>query len=237
MKKELEIFGERLVTLCDGRSGLRGGMQVEIRVPEDAGNEPIIEFIASNETLDRYDEIIAVDGWDLTNYRRNPVFQNSHKYGDILFTLGKGLVTEVRQVASAGKALVQRTLFATGINPVAKLAYDMYRQKFLNAVSVGFIPIRWETGSDQSPYRRKYLQQELLELSAVSIPANPDALQLALRAGAVDRSDVRELAQFLKPFCGDEARSESNASAAGSEANAAQLLQFARDLQRMLRGA
>jgi hypothetical protein len=102
---------------------------------------------------------------------------------------------------------------------------------------VGFIPIRWETGSDQSPYRRKYLQQELLELSAVSIPANPDALQLALRAGAVDRSDVRELAQFLKQFCGDEARSESNASAAGSEANAAQLLQFARDLQRMLRGA
>jgi hypothetical protein len=32
----------------------------------------------------------------LENYLRNPVFQNSHQYGDILFTLGKALVTEIR---------------------------------------------------------------------------------------------------------------------------------------------
>lgn len=222
-------FGERAVALCDGRAGLRGGINVKIEEPADAGNQPIIQFTASDETLDRYDEVVTAAGWKLDNYKRNPVFQNSHKYGDILFTLGKSVLTEIRS-----NALVQRILFAVDINPVAKLAYDMYRGKFLNAVSVGFIPIRWETGSEQSPYRRKYLEQELLELSAVSIPANPNALQNAVKAGAVDKSSLSDLSEFLKEFCGDKADAESNASASGSAVIDAQLLQLARDVKRLL---
>lgn len=230
---ELEkTFGARAVQLCDGRTGLRGGINVKIETPGDAGNQPIVEFTASDETLDRYDEVITAAGWQLTNYKRNPVFQNSHKYGDVVHTLGKSLLTEIR-----GTALFQRILFAVDINPVAKLAYDLYRSRFLNAVSVGFIPIRWETGSEQSPYRRKYLEQELLELSAVSVPANPNALQNAVKAGAVDTGDLRDLAEFLKQFCSDQASAESNASASGSATDDAQLLRLARDVQRVLRAA
>jgi phage head maturation protease len=106
--------------------------------------------------------------------------------------LGRALVTEVR----AGK-LYQQIQFATDINPLARLAFGLYKGKFLNAVSVGFVPIRWENGSEETSYRRKFIEQELLEVSAVSIPANPNALALAYKSGAIEKSDIRELSQLL----------------------------------------
>lgn len=220
-------FGERGVQLCDGRTGLRSGLTVTAKAE---ANAPVIEFTASDDTVDRYDEVIDAKGWDLTNYKRNPVFQNSHKYGDIAFTLGKSLVTEVR-----GNALVQRIEFAVEINPMAKLAYELYRGGFLNAVSVGFIPLEWQDGGGANKFARKFLKQELLELSAVSIPANPNALQNAVKSGAVDKGDLRDLAEFLKQFCSTKAEAESNASASGSAVNDAQVLLLARDVQRLLR--
>src|SRR5206468_9973399 len=99
----LADFGARVVTLCDGHLGLRGGLQVDIREPSEAqlstsDSEPVLDFIASSETLDRYEEIISANGWRLDNYQRNPVFQNAYQYGDIIFTLGKALLTEVRTI-------------------------------------------------------------------------------------------------------------------------------------------
>ena len=183
-------FQDRLVTLCDGRPGLRGGLSAEIRSPDasESGGAAVIEFIASTSAVDRYGEIIEASGWQLEAYRHNPVFQNAHQYGDILFTLGRALITEVR-----GNTLFQRVEFAVGVNPMARIAYGLYRGHFLNAVSVGFLPIRWENGGENSPWRRRHLEQELVEVSAVGIPANPDALQMGLRAGAIERGDLRDL--------------------------------------------
>jgi len=162
----------------------------------------------------------------LESYRRNPVFQNAHNYGDVLFTLGKALLTEVRAV-SGGEALCQRIQFATEVNPVARIAYGLYKGGFLNAVSVGFIPLRWEDGGTagvgQTAPRRRYLEQELLEVSAVAIPANPDALALGVKSGAVDRSDVRETIEVLRGLVGVEPGDP--------------LLDLARELRRVMRGA
>src|SRR5688500_3358120 len=54
-----------------------------------AGPAPIIDFTSSDQSLDRYNEVIVAAGWRLDNYRKNPVVQNAHQYGDILFTIGK----------------------------------------------------------------------------------------------------------------------------------------------------
>ena len=218
-------FSERLVTLCDGRSGLRGGIHIEIREPA-AGSEShalpsVLDFVASDETLDRYDEIISASGWQLANYRRNPVFQNAHQYGDVIFTLGKALITEVRD----GR-LYQRIQFATDVNPMARIAYGLYRGKFLNAVSVGFIPVRWENGSADKGFRRKYLEQELLEVSAVGIPANPNALALGLKSGAVQKCDIKDLSDLL-------AHTLHADSSPSSESR--QLLPLARELRDLLK--
>ena len=188
-------FGERLVTLCDGREGLRGAVTMKVEKAPGAG--AVLDFVASTDALDRFGEIISPAGWRLESYRENPVFQNAHQYGDIIFTLGKALVTEVREVAGR-PALFQRVEFAVEVNPLARVAYGLYQGGFLNAVSVGFIPLRWENGTAESGFHRRYLEQELLEVSAVPIPANPQALQLALRAGAVHQADVRETAALLR---------------------------------------
>ena len=81
---------------------------------------------------------------------------------------------------------------------MAKIAYGLYRGKFLNAVSVGFIPVRWENGGQDSAFCRKYVEQELLEVSAVAIPANPNALALGLKSGAVEKADLTDLAELIR---------------------------------------
>ena len=261
-----------LIPLYDSRPGLRTLLQVEVRegVVSPAGaqddqlsasdSQPILDFIASTATLDRYHEIIEPAGWRLDSYRKNPVFQNAHNYGDILFTLGRAVSTEVRNIEGR-QALFQRIQFATEVNPVARIAHGLYKGGFLNAVSVGFIPLRWEDGGKEreaaecgalereaseergSAPRRRYLEQELLEVSAVAIPANPDALALGVKAGAVAKSDLREAMELFRALAGageapppylPSLRSYGEAGV-GSCGN--QWLDFARELRRVMQKA
>ena len=113
--------------------------------------------------------------------------------------IGKALTTAVTN----GK-LVQRWQFASDCNPVAKIAAGLYRGGFLRACSVGFIPQAWQ---DMDPSmnggcNRKFTQQELLEVSAVGIPANPNALASALKSGAIDRGTLKEAFLLLTYYAG-----------------------------------
>ena len=131
---------------------------------------------------------------------------------------------------------------------MARIAYGLYRGHFLNAVSVGFLPIRWENGGENSPWRRRHLEQELVEVSAVGIPANPDALQMGLRAGAIERSDLRDLLDAISGVLQAGSASSSAAHPAteeshnlcgirvtGSVSRETQLLQLARAVREIMR--
>jgi hypothetical protein len=251
-------FSDRLVPLSDGTVGLRGTINVEItdpgedmslqsartRVPDlssttaETSCNPCLDFVSSDETIDRYGEVIHASGWKLSGYHRNPVFQNAHQYGDIIFTLGKALITEVRTRppstinSQPSSYLFQRIQFATDVNPIAKIAYGLYRGKFLNAVSVGFLPLEWEDGNAKADYSRKYLEQELLEVSAVAIPANPHALALAFNSGAVERADLSDLADLIHETL-DTSRSAPVQSPIA--ARHARLISLARQLHALLR--
>src|ERR1051325_5273540 len=196
----LSELSSRLRTLSNGQPGLRTQLPVEVSVPTDS-NQPVLDIRVSDETIDRYGEIITASGWRLDHYRANPVIQNAHQYGDVIFTLGKALKTEV-----VGSALLQRWEFAVEVNPYARVAYGLYRGGFLNTASVGFVPIRWGNGDEKTAWTRKYLEQELLEVSAVGIPANPNALMLALKAGAVEGNDLEELRDLIHQVAADLAK-------------------------------
>src|SRR2546423_12828726 len=192
---------------------LRRQVHPKASIPSDLTG-PVIDFRSSDESLDRYQEFISVAGWKLENYRQNPVVQNAHSYCSLSDTIGKSLITEIRSAATLthpmgeglgeracgveGPYLFQRILFAVEENPMAKVAYGLYKGGFLNAVSVGFIPLQWENGTKEKGYRRKYLEQELLEVSAISIPANPNALTLAYKAGAIEKTDLKEFLELLR---------------------------------------
>src|SRR5213080_1618993 len=138
-----------------GTNILRRELHPSVSLPPAADQPPpnTIDFRSSDQTLDRYQEIITVAGWKLDNYRRNPVVQNAHSYWSLADTIGKALITEVRTPSTASPFLFQRIQFAVEENPMAKVAYGLYKGGFLKAVSVGFIPLAWEYGSEEEGYR------------------------------------------------------------------------------------
>src|SRR5438128_2563983 len=109
----LDTFSDRLLPLSTGQPGLRTTLHTEVREPvpsprgegQGEGGAAVLEFVSSDETLDRYHEVISASGWKLANYQLNPVFQNAHQYGDIIFTLGKALITEIRTVGGSPLSL------------------------------------------------------------------------------------------------------------------------------------
>jgi uncharacterized protein len=231
-------FSGRLLNLSNGQPGLRSSLRAQTREPAENKGRPTLDFLCSDETLDRFDEVIVATGWKLENYQKNPVFQNAHQYGDILFTLGRALSTEVRPGGEGrSAALFQRIEFATDVNPLARIAYGLYRGKFLNAVSVGFTPLRWENGTPATTFRRRYLEQELLEVSAVSIPANPRALQLGLKSGVVEKGDLQELAAMLHGIPPSAAQPDKSGHPICSKTapDGAGLLQLAHAVSRLLK--
>jgi HK97 family phage prohead protease len=218
-RQTLAEFGKRLTTLRDGRQGLRTGLTCEVREPQ--GDEPILDFIASDETVDRYNEVIELGGWQLDNYRRNPVVLDSHDYYSIASVLGRS-----DEVAIDDGKLRNRVRFALD-NPMGTMAYKLARGGFIRSESVGFIPIEWVRGNEAAgePYRT-YKKQELIEISLCAVPANPGAtMSAALKSGAVRRDDIKELAEFLKRFCSDEAEPNRDPGARAVGFDGAQLRQ------------
>jgi len=220
-------FGDRLVPLQGGSSGIRAGLYVETReVREASGDAPMLDFIASDETVDRYNEVIRLDGWQLDNFRRNPVILDSHDSTSVGKILGNSPLIDLRE----GK-LINRVRFAVE-NPLGNLAYKMAKGGFIKSESVGFIPLAWQSGKNADEPDRTYTKQELIEISLVAVPANPGAtIGTALKSGAIEKSDVRELSEFLKSFCDDSADRNAYASAPGYAVNGARLVQLARQCQ------
>lgn len=132
----------------------------------------LMGVIGSTATVDRYGESIDQKSWILKDFKKNPVILWAHNLtmGEERPPIGKAVNLEVK----AGK-LVFDIQFDMK-DPFAVDIFRKYNEGFLNAFSVGFIAHSRDTEKDVPVLR----DNELLELSAVPVPANPEALQ-ALR--------------------------------------------------------
>jgi hypothetical protein len=234
-------FSARLVTLNTGVSGLRGGLHCDVKAVD--GDDTTMDFIASDSTVDRYNEVIDQNGWQLDNFRANPVIPDSHDYSSIGKILGRAI-----SVSVVGGKLVNRVQFAMD-NPLGAMACKMARGGFIKSQSVGFIPLEWTNGAaggvgqgnggqTGSVPDRTYTKAELLEISLVAVPANPGAtIGAALKSGAIGKSDLTELYGFLKQFCSSPAVAADHTRSLGAANNDEQLLRLARDLNAVLRRA
>lgn len=229
-------FGGRIVTLNTGVAGLRGGLHCEVK-DVSSGDNIIIDFIASDSSVDRYNEVIDQSGWLLDNYRKNPVVPDCHDYSSVGKILGRSISVNV-----VNGQLVNRVEFCMD-NPLGAMAGKMARGKFINSESVGFIPLEWTNGAAAGVGQgnqpdRTYTKAELLEISLVAVPANPGAtIGAALKSGAIVKSDVSELFSYLKQFCSSEAVADDHTRSLGAGNNDEQLLRLARDLNAVLRRA
>ena len=169
---------------------------VEGRVHHEREVSGPLVFVASTGEVDRHGDTVVLEGWRLAGYRDNPVVLWAHDYR-------QPAIGRADAVWSDGRALLARLEFAP--SEFAGQVERLYRQGYQRGVSVGFRPLRFEERRDPvngAFLGIRFLEQELLEISAVPVPANGDALLasagvLPASVGANDYSPLqkgRELA-------------------------------------------
>jgi len=133
-----------------------------------------VEGVASDETVDRAGDVILATAWQLDNFLKNPVLLWAHDYK----TPPVGKVVDIW--VENGK-LKFRAEFAN--TDFAREIANLYSDGYLNTFSVGFLPVEYEPNKETGGY--VYKKVELLEISAVPVPANPNAVAV-LRAKGLE---------------------------------------------------
>lgn len=167
-----------------------------------------VEFVASDETLDCYREIVKASGWRFTHFQKNAPFVDSHDYSSITKLLGQVVDWRIEK-----NQLIETVRYSREPGTLAEWAYKMVRDGFLKAVSVGFVPVRMASKWDQTQgdflaaiadlgldaataakLTAVYLEQEQIELSQCVIGANPNALAKAYKGGTLSEQDIDQFA-------------------------------------------
>lgn len=167
----------------------------EIDVKIEDGLIRVLNITSSDSSVDRERDTIRAAGWKLANFQRNPVILWSHN--SRVPPVARALRTEI-----LGEKLQQDFEFTPAdLQHPMGMGFGhavgrMFKEGFLNAVSVGFSPQLWQFNEERGGI--DFLEQELLETSPVTIPANPNALADAgqrLLADGVDLTPVYEWAE------------------------------------------
>jgi uncharacterized protein len=172
--------------------------------------ERTIEFIGSTATVDRYGDSVVQTGWELGNFVKNPVIPWGHNYkdppvaqaievglrdGNLFF---KAKFPTIDELSSDPEHPSEWALFVDAI-------YNSYKGGYLRAFSVGFIPLEYE-GNWEDGYT--FTKCELLEVSCVTVPANPDALVLAFEEGVLSERQkgimVKQANKLIKSLTTNE---------------------------------
>lgn len=146
--------------------------------------------VATDETVDRHGDSLPIDSWDLKNFKRNPVLMWGHDYSLPPVGIAKNIKIE-------GKRMTFEPYFHD-ITQLAREVRAMYESEppILRTFSVGFLP-HYEKAEGDGTTRKVPL--ELLEISAVPIPANPSAkiTEKSLKAAEIDERR-EEVSAWLK---------------------------------------
>lgn len=139
-----------------------------------------LRYVITTDAIDRMQDKIAPDGWDLTSYLQNPVVLWGHNHD---LVIGKA-VSVVRESNGLSATVEFQPSNMPIVGPWADYAYRSGLSGFVRATSVGFYPKEWEftddddRGADDWFPGIDFKRQELTEFSIVSVPANPEALLL-----------------------------------------------------------
>lgn len=120
-----------------------------------------IRFVAGTEGVKRDGLNLIMTGMRLDNFRRNPVFLFGHDYVGTRLPIGRA------DVQLKGSQMLADVTFDQA-DEFAREVERKYRDGYMNAVSLG-----WNTLEMQG---RDVTESELLDVSAVPVPGDADAL-------------------------------------------------------------
>jgi HK97 family phage prohead protease len=143
----------------------------DIRHKTHEGKQDGLEFVLSDETPDRMDDVIMADGWDLAAFKKNPIALFAHNSS---WPIGKWSKLRVVDKQLRGEL----ELAPKGTSDRIDELHALIDADILRAVSVGFRPIETKPRKE-SDWGVFYTKAELVECSLVSVPANPNALAVA----------------------------------------------------------
>ena len=157
---ELEVANHK--ELWDKVKGEYQGLSMATKSEYVKSEENKFHVTFSSDTEDRHMERVY-QNFDLKHFKGNPVLIDSHNYSSIEHIIGR-----VDKIKVKDGKLQGDVVFALE-NPKGLLAYHLAGGGFLNATSIGFIPKEFDKDGN-------IIKSELLEISVVSVPANPEAL-------------------------------------------------------------
>jgi len=132
----------------------------------DEENMVVRDVVASDDSEDRHGDRVNPEGWDLKNYKKNPIILVDHDYR-VEKVIGTGSGVKIED----NKLVFSKITFSK-TNDLAVKAFNLIKEGILRTWSVGFLVKKW--GDEKSKFTIQ--EQELLELSLVAVPANPNAM-------------------------------------------------------------
>lgn len=146
----------------EGYDGISVNVETKFVKKSEDGGQKLFRATFSSSNTDRHGDIVH-QVFNLAPFQKNPVYLDSHNYDSIEHIIGR-----IPNIGVMDGVLQGDVEFAT-MNPKGALAEQMAEKGFLHASSIGFIPLAFNDEGDIT-------ESELLEISAVSVPANADAL-------------------------------------------------------------
>ena len=125
--------------------------------------------IASSEIEDRQGEIVRQTGWNLKNFKENPVLLYMHDH-----TKPIGKATRVWLDKTGKSPMLKFKGYISDATEELKGYKRLVDDGILNSFSVGFRPLEMDGN--------EITKAELFEISLVSVPANPEARLLAVKS-------------------------------------------------------
>jgi HK97 family phage prohead protease len=188
----LDKFKKAGAKLSEGIDGIMKEFNVEVKDADDKKRQLL--FTISTDSIDRSGDKIDQSGWYLDNYRKNPVVLLFHDYSN--FPVAKS--EKIWPEGGTLKSLIEFVPFDNkAVGRTAQGTYELYRDGFMSASSVGFLPTKWAYTEDtERKYGIDFMEQELLEFSLVPVPANPGAL-IEARSAKIDIEPIMEWARKL----------------------------------------
>jgi len=150
--------------------------------------------VGSEESDDRDKDIIRVEGWNLKNYKNSPRGLWMHNYYE-----HPHFKTIQIKIDKNTKQLIFQPKFDT--HDRAQLTWNQFVNGYLDSFSVGFIPGLFEYRDEDNKWsggRDFTKNHELLEISAVTIPAHPNA-RIMRSVGLLPEEDINLITLGYKP--------------------------------------
>lgn len=150
---------------------------------DDKDNEVYI-MVASDDKEDRHGDIV-MQNWIIG---KNIPLLDSHNYDSITHIIGSF------RKAKSDEHKLRGELYFSKANPKGQLAKEMVDEKTLMFSSVGFIPKEFDNEG-------RILKSELLEVSMVSVPANPRAsLEKKADEEVIETTEIETVEEVVEPI-------------------------------------